>query len=73
MKMIVAALVLGAIGNTGQWFGTSWPIGSVIAIVIMGVYVKKCVDKHFQDLNARLDTYIPRREAEENSEQNSSD
>lgn len=73
MKMIVLSLVLGAIGNTAELFGKPWPIGSVIAIVIMGVYIKKCIDKHFHDINARFDKFFSPSNTEKQSDHNSID
>ena len=40
MKWIIAALVLGIFLNLSTASGTSWPIGSVVAVVIMGIYIK---------------------------------
>ena len=40
MKWIIAALVLGIFLNMSTSGGTSWPIGSVVSVVIMGIYIK---------------------------------
>ena len=34
--------------------GQVWPIGSVAAIVIMGVWIKFSMDRHFEELERRL-------------------
>lgn len=48
--LIILALILGLIGNTLSVGGMIWPFGSVIAVVIMGIYVKVNMDKHFKKL-----------------------
>lgn len=35
--------------------GNTWPIGSVVAIVIMGIYLKSNQDKHFEELKKHLE------------------
>lgn len=35
--------------------GTSWPIGSIVAVVIMGIYIKINQDKRFEELKSMLD------------------
>nr|WP_325195876.1 hypothetical protein [uncultured Oscillibacter sp.] len=50
MKWIIAALVLGIFLNMSTAGGTSWPIGSVVAVVIMGIYIKTSQDRHFEEL-----------------------
>lgn len=60
MKYILAALLLGGFFNTTSINGISYPIGSVIAIVIMGVWIKHTIDEHFaklhnQDKTAKYD------------------
>jgi hypothetical protein len=54
MKWIVASLVLGIFLNMSSAGGTSWPIGSVVAVVIMGIYIKTSQDKHFEELKRML-------------------
>lgn len=54
MKWIVASLVLGIFLNMSSVGGTSWPIGSVVAVVIMGTYIKTNQDKHFEELKKML-------------------
>ena len=54
MKWIVASLVLGICLNMSSAGGTSWPIGSVVAVVIRGIYIKTSQDKHFEELKKML-------------------
>jgi len=54
MKWIIASLVLGILLNMSSAGGVSWPIGSVVAIVIMGIYIKTNQDKHFEELKTML-------------------
>lgn len=54
MKWIIAALVLGIFLNMSTSGGTSWPIGSVVSVVIMGIYIKTNQDKHFEELKNLL-------------------
>ena len=55
MKWIIAALVLGIFLNLSTASGTSWPIGSVVAVVIMGIYIKISQDRHFEELKGILE------------------
>lgn len=50
MIWIIAALVLGIFLNMSTAGGASWPIGSVVAVVIMGIYIKNNQDKKFEEL-----------------------
>lgn len=50
MKWIIAVLGLGIFLNMSTVGGTSWPIGSVVAVVIMGIYIKTSQDRHFEEL-----------------------
>ena len=67
MGWIIAALGLGIFLNMSTAGGNSWPIGSVVAVVIMGVFIKMNQDKHFKELkdilkekeNAQEKTNIP--------------
>ena len=52
MKAAILALIVGAFLNTGTVNGRAWSLGSVAAIVIMGLYLKLCMDKHFEELRA---------------------
>ena len=52
MIWIVAALILGIFLNKSTVAGTSWPIGSIIAVVIMGIYIKINQDKRFDELKS---------------------
>lgn len=54
MKWIIASLVLGIFLNMSSAGGISWPIGSVVAIVIMGTYIKTSQDKYFEELKKML-------------------
>jgi len=56
MKYILAALLLGGFFNMTSINGISYPIGSVIAIVIMGVWIKRTIDDHFARLNNQTET-----------------
>lgn len=55
MIWILAALLLGIVLNQSTTGGTSWPIGSVVAVVIMGIYIKTSQDKHFEELKDLLE------------------
>lgn len=67
MGWIIAALGLGIFLNMSTAGGNSWSIGSVVAVVIMGVFIKTNQDKHFEELkdilkgkeNAQEKTNIP--------------
>ena len=54
MKAVLLALVLGGFLNMTSVGGQVYPLGSVVAIVIMGVWIKGSVDRHFEELNERL-------------------
>lgn len=54
MKWMIAALILGIFLNMSSANGVSWPIGSVVAIVLMGIYIKKSQDQHFEELKNML-------------------
>lgn len=54
MKAVLLALVLGGFLNMSAISGQVYPLGSVAAIVIMGVWIKSSMDKHFEELNEQL-------------------
>jgi hypothetical protein len=54
MKWVLAALVLGIFLNGSSIGGEPWPIGSVVAVVIMGIYIKTSLDRHFEELKNLL-------------------
>ena len=54
MKAAILALIVGALLNTGTVNGRAWSMGSVAAIVIMGLYLKISMDKRFEELKACL-------------------
>lgn len=54
MKAALFALVLGAFLNLSTFGGQVWPIGSVAAIVIMGVWIKFSMDRRFERLEEQL-------------------
>lgn len=56
MKLIILALILGIFFNMSSAGGNSWPIGSVLTIVIMGIYLKNNQDKHFEEIKRYLET-----------------
>lgn len=64
MKAVILALALGVFLNLSTFEGKVWPIGSVAAIVVMGIWIKFSMDRHFEDLERRLD----RRGADQNDE-----
>lgn len=59
MKWILAALVLGIFLNASTIGGISWSIGSVVAVVIMGIYIKTSQDMHFEELKSLLKKEAP--------------
>ncbi len=59
MKWIVTALVLGIFLNMSSASGISWPIGSVVAIVIIGSYIKASQDRNFEELKNMLKNKTP--------------
>lgn len=54
MKAVILALALGAFLNLSTFGGQVWPIGSVAAIVIMGVWIKSAMDRRFEELERRM-------------------
>ena len=54
MKILIAAFLVGIIGNMTKLMGESWPIGSVAAIVIVGGYLKHYIDVKFAGFGAGL-------------------
>ena len=54
MKAALFALVLGAFLNLSTFGGQVWPIGSVAAIVIMGVWIKFSMDRRIERLEEQL-------------------
>lgn len=52
--MDLAALILGIFLNASTIGGISWSIGSVVAVVIMGIYIKTSQDMHFEELKSLL-------------------
>ena len=59
------ALVLGGWLNLSTVGGQVYPIGSVTAIVVMGVWIKVSLDKHFEELEERMKQDGGSREKEE--------
>ena len=55
MKWIVTALVLGVWLNLSSAGGVSWPIGSVVAVVIVGAWLKNNQDRHFEEIKTKLE------------------
>lgn len=70
MIWIIAALVLGIFLNMSTVGGASLPVGSVVAVVIMGIYIKKSQDEKFEELKNILlkETYQDNTEDSENEE-----
>lgn len=54
MLAVILALALGSFLNMSTYGGQVWPIGSVAAIVIMGVWIKLSIDRCFQELERQL-------------------
>ena len=54
MKILIAAFLVGIIGNMTKLMGESWPIGSVAAIVIVGGYLKHYIDVKFAALEQSI-------------------
>lgn len=54
MKAVVLALVLGIFLNVSTFDGQVWPVGSVVAIVIMGVWIKLSMDRQFEELGKQI-------------------
>lgn len=55
MAWIIAALILGIFLNMSTVGGHTYPIGSVVAIVIIGIYIKVNQDKHFAEIKHMLE------------------
>lgn len=64
MKWILAALILGIFLNASTIGGISWSIGSVVAVVIMGIYIKTSQDRHFEELKSLLKKEVPQNHAD---------
>lgn len=64
MKWILAALILGIFLNASTIGGISWSIGSVVAVVIMGIYIKASQDRHFEELKSLLKKEVPQNPAD---------
>ena len=54
MIAVILALSLGIFLNMSTYGGQVWPVGSVVATVIMGVWLKFSMDRHFEVLERRL-------------------
>lgn len=54
MKVVILALVLGVFLNMSTYGGQVWPVGSVAAAVIMGVWVKTSMDRRFEKLEREI-------------------
>lgn len=54
MKVVILALVLGGFLNLSTFGGQVWPVGSVAAVVIMGVWIKFSMDRRFEELERRI-------------------
>lgn len=54
MAAVILALVLGVLLNMSTFGGQAYPVGSVAAIVIIGVWIKSAMDKHFADLKEQI-------------------
>ncbi len=54
MIAVILALALGIFLNMSTYGGRVWPIGSVAAIVIMGVWIKFSMDRRFEELESRF-------------------
>ncbi len=54
VKIAILALAVGIFLNMSVYDGQVWSIGSVAAIVIMGVWIKFFMDRHFEELERRL-------------------
>jgi len=73
MKWILASLVLGIFLNMSSSGGHSWPIGSVVATVLMGVYIKLNQDKHFEEIKNILEKKNAGENAHNSSSENRAD
>ena len=54
MKIAILALAVGIFLNMSVYDGQVWPIGSVAAIVIMGVWIKFSMDRRVERLEEQL-------------------
>ena len=54
MIAVILALALGIFLNMSTYGGQVWSIGSVAAIVVMGVWIKLSMDRHLEELERRL-------------------
>ncbi len=54
MMIPILALIAGSLLNMSAAGGQVWPIGSVVAIVMMGVWLKGHIDRRFDALEAEL-------------------
>lgn len=54
MLAVILALALGIFLNMSTCGGQVWPIGSVAAIEIMGVWIKFSMDRRFEELENRI-------------------
>ena len=54
MKAALFALALGVFLNMSTFGGQVWPIGSVAAIVMMGVWIKVSMDRRFEELEKQI-------------------
>ncbi len=64
MKAAFFALALSIFLNLSTYGGQVWPIGSVAAIVIMGVWIKFSMDRRFEELENRIKNQGVSRNAE---------
>ena len=54
VKIAILALAVGIFLNMSVYDGQVWPIGSVAAVVIMGVWIKFSMDRRFERLEEQL-------------------
>jgi len=54
MMIPILALIVGVLLNMSTAGGQVFPIGSVIAVVMMGVWLKSHIDRRFDALEAEL-------------------
>ena len=54
MIAVILALALGIFLNMSTYGGQVWPVDSVAAIVIMGVWIKFSMDRRFEELESRF-------------------
>lgn len=55
MKIYIIALVLGCIGNMLSINNISCPIGSVVAIVIIGKHINTQINDHLESIKTQLE------------------